>query len=809
MPPLATIQPEAARQSQLLPATNPSLVGLCVVSPQLLRVQPLGRTGSPLSLPRSPPQPPACRVFVQRPLPALQPLPTWEAPALSGQATTLSPWAAAGQPPAMPPLSSAARGSFSSLPAKHTGKPKRSLKVKTRSGRISRPPKFKARDYKFIKTEGLADGHPSDSDDYSELSVEEEEEQKEPWALFHLESCALQPRAFKCQTCEKSYIGKGGLARHLKLNPSHSPLKPEKSLIEKANGSLTQECVEAGGRGLASPEWKAPVTLNKEGADAAVGGLQNGQSVEVEDTRVPEPENGSQSALLGSEDQGRRHGGSETLTEHSRAIRQRGRAAALRQRPAVAARLRAQLEESLQQCGREDLVELVLPRLAQVVTVYEFLLMKVEKSHLAKPFFPAIYKEFEELHNLVKKTCQDYLSSVGPCPREPLEISNDKVAESLGITEEFLQQKEIHPDCTARKHVSAEMHVDKLEGAGRQKRECEAAGEGLATGKRPRRPVGPSDSPEPLVVDSRDLEESRPLCVTAACEGFPPPVGGRAPLLRAGSLGTMVSDGDGGTLLAGQKLVAAALADLEWTSGCAGPALRCRCVTEPAHCTQVEEPGGSPSAPEAVLPEEKALAHAADLHTADGQRRPAGHGTMAARAGGEPPLGTEAANLGQLSGSHLDGQQACPSHILLVDATGPLLENVSPMDMAPEDAASSTGPEPEPHPGPDRLLSATGSTGSHARGASQLSCAGARVGPGELESKVAVGDAQAFTVTSRCQEGQENILTQSHLGTLMSQEDVVIVTDTEGSPVLKVGLPEKGSSWNLRDTSHCENRDSQ
>ncbi|XP_042552855.1 zinc finger protein 839 isoform X2 [Dipodomys spectabilis] len=808
MPPLATIQPKAARQSQLPPATNPSLVGLCVVSPQLLRVQPLGRTGSPPSLPRSPPQPPACRVFVQRPLPALQPLPTRGAPALSGQATTLSPWAAAGQPPATPALSS--------LPAKHTGKLKRSLKVKTRSGRISRPPKFKARDYKFIKREGLADGHPSDSDDYSELSVEEEEEQKEPWALFHLESCALRPRAFKCQTCEKSYIGKGGLARHLKLNPSHSPLKPEKSLTEKANGSLTQECVEAGGRGLVSPEWRAPAALNKEGADAAVGGLQNGQSVEVEDTRVPEPENGSQLALLGSEDQGRRHGGSETLTERSRAIRQRGRAAALRQRPAVAARLRAQLEESLQQCGREDLVELVLPRLAQVVTVYEFLLMKVEKSHLAKPFFPAIYKEFEELHNLVKKTCQDYLSSAGPYPREPLEISNDKVAESLGITEEFLQQKEIHPDCTARKHVSAEMHVDKLEGAGRQKRECEAAGEGLATEKRPRRLVGPSDSPEPLVVDSRDLEESRPLCVTAACEGFPPPVGGRAPLLRAGSLGTMVSDGDGGALLASQKLVAAALADLEWISGCAGPALRCRCVTEPAHCTQVEELGSSPSAPEAVLPEEKALAHAADLHTADSQRRPAGHGTMAARAGGEPALGTEAVNLGQLSGSHLDGQQACPSHVLLVDATGPLLDNVSPMDMAPEDAASSTGPEPEPRPGLDRLLSATGSTGSHARGASQLSCAGARVGPGELESKVAVGDTQAFTVTSRCQEGQENILTEtpdgrvlSHLGTLMSQEDVVIVTDTEGSPVLKVGLPERGSSWNFRDTSHCGNRDSQ
>ncbi|KAJ8789986.1 hypothetical protein J1605_004738 [Eschrichtius robustus] len=58
----------------------------------------------------------------------------------------------------------------SSSQTKCTKKLKKSLKVKTRSGRISRPPKYKAKDYKFIKTEDLADGHPSDSDDYSELS---------------------------------------------------------------------------------------------------------------------------------------------------------------------------------------------------------------------------------------------------------------------------------------------------------------------------------------------------------------------------------------------------------------------------------------------------------------------------------------------------------------------------------------------------------------------------------------------------------------------------------------------------------------
>lgn len=96
---------------------------------------------------------------------------------------------------------------------------KKPQKIQTRSGRVSRPPKHKARDYKFIKTEDLADSHQSDSDDYSEISVEDEDEdgkKKDSDVNFN-----LAPKAFKCDTCDKSYIGLGGLSRHYKLNPTH------------------------------------------------------------------------------------------------------------------------------------------------------------------------------------------------------------------------------------------------------------------------------------------------------------------------------------------------------------------------------------------------------------------------------------------------------------------------------------------------------------------------------------------------------------------------------------------------------------
>lgn len=52
---------------------------------------------------------------------------------------------------------------------------------------------------------------------------------------------------------------------------------------------------------------------------------------------------------------------------------------------------------------------------------------KVEEGRLAKPLFPAVYKEFEELHVMVKKLCQDYLGSCSPSAQEPLEINDRKV----------------------------------------------------------------------------------------------------------------------------------------------------------------------------------------------------------------------------------------------------------------------------------------------------------------------------------------------------------------------------------------------
>lgn len=246
--PLATIRPPAARLCQL-PRSQPSGVS----GSQLLRGHSLPGAKPRLCLLSDSPRPPVA-VLSPRLLPALRPVPvvrTAAPRAPHGRGTTVTSLSATG-PSAVTPVSSSSAGLLiSNLHTKRTEKLKKSFKVKTRSGRISRPPKYKARDYKFIKTEDLADGHPSDSDDYSELSVEEDEERGATQALFDVSSCLLRPRAFKCQTCDKSYIGMGGLARHLKLNPGHGRLEPARLLCEKAGRSVSLGC--AGDRTLSLP----------------------------------------------------------------------------------------------------------------------------------------------------------------------------------------------------------------------------------------------------------------------------------------------------------------------------------------------------------------------------------------------------------------------------------------------------------------------------------------------------------------------------------------------------------------------------
>ncbi|POI21024.1 hypothetical protein CIB84_015228, partial [Bambusicola thoracicus] len=312
VPSLAPIQSKTVMLSQSV-GRNSSVPGLGIINPQIIKIQPVTGPEQQQQLFLHSSSEPPIQLLMQKPQPSNK-IPTSKV--LNGQKTaraTVSPARS----------SNTAAGSTNTLmpcleKKQKEDKLKKSLKVKTRSGRISRPPKYKAKDYKFIKMEDLADGHQSDSDDYSELSIEDDEEGKVKGkdALFNSSSYNLKPKTFKCQTCEKSYIGKGGLARHYKLNPGHGQLEsvPQKTPLNKPNGSMFVDNLCGIGEEIMSPVHlnSIAVTLNNE----------NALPTDLEET-------------AGS-----------------------------------------QVEQLIQQCDNEDLMELALPRLTELVTVYEFLLMK-------------------------------------------------------------------------------------------------------------------------------------------------------------------------------------------------------------------------------------------------------------------------------------------------------------------------------------------------------------------------------------------------------------------------------------------------
>ncbi|XP_044872297.1 zinc finger protein 839 [Mauremys mutica] len=468
VPPLAEVQSKAITPSQSV-GRNSGLSRLNIINPQIIRIQPVTGTEQQQFFLHSSSEPPV-QLLVQRPLAPDGPVSVNKIPThqtLNGQKTTCATVSATESRNVTLVAASSANALISSLEKKQKEelKLKKSLKVKTRCGRISRPPKYKAKDYKFIKTEDLADGHQSDSDDYSELSIEEDDEGKAKGmdTLFNPLNYNLKPKMFKCQTCEKSYIGKGGLARHYKLNPGHGQLESsqQKVSMNKTNRSVFLDISGGADDETVSLTLSQPiaVTLNNENS-LAIGSEESASSQSEQQTGKSAADRPLLAAQQNETDlvhwgPGRRRRpkrrGRPRMTGRSICS---GRLNRPGQSPSkslsnvstehIIFRRKAGLKELIQQCDNEDLMELALPRLTKLVTVYEFLLMKVEKGYPAKAFFPDVYREFEELHNMVKKMSQEHFSNSDFLSyQQPVEIKDPKVAESLGITEKLLGKQKI------------------------------------------------------------------------------------------------------------------------------------------------------------------------------------------------------------------------------------------------------------------------------------------------------------------------------------------------------------------------------
>ncbi|XP_010891214.1 uncharacterized protein znf839 isoform X2 [Esox lucius] len=355
---------------------------------------------------------------------------------------------------------------------------KKAPNIKTRSGRVSRPPKYKVKDYKFIKTEDLAESHQSDSDDYSEISVEEEDDGEGGLKGASSMSYSHKRKAFQCETCDKAYIGHGGLSRHYRLYPSHGELKspPEGTPKEdRADAGAepdkqTEESNSSSVKDTPSPEKSDAAEKPAAATSTTQPKVDTMATQEVASSTKPAVGQEGVQARGPGRPRGRGRPPTKCLPKVAAhpAVRlgRRGRppklaggATSVEQQ---AQRRKARLKEVTHECDNEELMETVLPRLAKVMTVWEFLLMKVEKARQPKALFSDVYREFEQLHSQVKKMAQDYISNPQGV-HTALEVHNVEVAKSLGIFDEVNKLKVLNPPAQQNVTNMAAKHVRYME----------------------------------------------------------------------------------------------------------------------------------------------------------------------------------------------------------------------------------------------------------------------------------------------------------------------------------------------------------
>ncbi|XP_010152720.1 PREDICTED: zinc finger protein 839 [Eurypyga helias] len=831
MPPLAPIQSKTITLSQSV-ARSASVPGLGIINPQIIRIQPVTGTEQQQLFLRSSSEPPM-QLLMQRPVPSHASVPENKIPTskmLNGQKATRATVPATRSPRAAPAVAaSTANTPVPCLDKKQKDdKLKKSLKVKTRSGRISRPPKYKAKDYKFIKMEDLADGHQSDSDDYSELSIEDDEEGKVKGkdALFSSSNYNLKPKMFKCQTCEKSYIGKGGLARHYKLNPGHGQLEssPQKIPVNKPNGSVFVDNACGKREAPMSPARLNSIAVTSSNTYALATNLEETVDSKTGEQTCKPAESGH---LLAEQQNETSSGHQGPVTPKGpgrpRRPKRRGRPR-MRGRSKCSGRLsrpgqspskslssvsaehsvfrrKARLKELIQQCDNEDLMELALPRLTKLVTVYEFLLMKVEKGYPAKAYFPDVYREFEDLHNRVKKMAYEHLSNSDLLSgQQPVEIKDAKVAESLGITEILTGERRTQgaDSCSQCiiKMVSEQVPVEILG----QKRLAESSGEELLpSAKRTKLEDVMENVNNAYASQDEVKEKSGNLCTLFEKDGFNP-LNGEILLSEDSHI---VCCTTGSTLPTAEEhnslLHPGVRIDAE-NPGTFSQTVKMRIEYSQPADIQGPDLAGDVSLlhAEVVLPAEAdgspalVQAHFVSENAAGGLSAPDRGSSVSENAVGsqsaELPMGEENGHDQKYQklqdGNHSFAIKEHSEPLHNADMTDEMqeLEKVFSANIVPVNYPHAAQAESHQNPAQEASLPAHGNHENPFKNMNEFPC-GTEEGHG-LEDTVTVGETVAFEITDGSHDflsqGHEQIFIQTSDGLILSHPDTAVLSQAEG-----------------------------
>ncbi|KAK3915011.1 Zinc finger protein 839 [Frankliniella fusca] len=117
---------------------------------------------------------------------------------------------------------------------------KKVLGSRTRSGRVSRPPKHMMRDYKRLHHTDFRERDGDDSDGgYSDYSNPDQAPEKPPLKEVEMNLSPVKKKIsrFSCPTCEKLYLGVGRMEKHFLQHPDHGSFEEFKQNLAASNAA--------------------------------------------------------------------------------------------------------------------------------------------------------------------------------------------------------------------------------------------------------------------------------------------------------------------------------------------------------------------------------------------------------------------------------------------------------------------------------------------------------------------------------------------------------------------------------------------
>ncbi|XP_033110491.1 uncharacterized protein LOC117111640 isoform X2 [Anneissia japonica] len=324
----------------------------------------------------------------------------------------------------------------------------RPVKKITRSGRISRPPLYRIRDYKTIHpTEEVESG--SSEEDYKDYSIDEKDRDA---SIF-----SDKPKNFKCTNCDKSYIGQASLDRHFRQNPTHgTPVgpSPEKKLPENTQ-SMTVDSDE--------------VVKPAEQISTEAGDINSSET-----TTSPAPRLQYPSTRGRGRGMRRRRGRGRPPIYSNHADKPYSLASSsvwINTEKVPLDKRKQKAKELMKTFEDEDFLDVILPRMTRILSPFEFLLMKAEGEESRSLNFIAIYNEYLSLVQEVKKVAQGCLAHIPEMeksdggsfpPVKRLNVEDAAVADSLGLSTGWYEVKDTFMPVNSGNHNVTRKEPEKL-----------------------------------------------------------------------------------------------------------------------------------------------------------------------------------------------------------------------------------------------------------------------------------------------------------------------------------------------------------